>query len=332
MNAEGDSSGGIRTLLFDADGPDREASLAELRTRPPSEHTLAWIDVCSDAMADAAHVLAELGAPPLSLEALLEPRSPPLSSQQGWFAVRALAPHLDEREGSCRGEPWLLAAGPGVVISVHRAPLAFLDELYQHEDPLSRVGMLDADSFVAVLLDRMLTAFFDAVDSFERRVDALEVGILEPRLRDVQLPQLRTLRRSVSVLRRLLSAQRSVFDALSRPDFRPEQDEAVAQRFHALSARYERAVDSVENARDLVVGSFDLLATRLSQRTNDSMRVLTFYTVLLGSMAVVAGVLGMNFKAGLFDTGATGFWTVVVGMGLVVAIALWLARRKGWWR
>ena len=89
-------------------------------------------------------------------------------------------------------------------------------------------------------------------------------------------------------------------------------------------------VDSVENARDLVVGSFELLATRLSQRTNESMRVLTFYTVLIGSLAVVAGVLGMNFKAPLFEAGAGGFWGVVAGMVGVVLLALWAARRKGW--
>ena len=79
-----------------------------------------------------------------------------------------------------------------------------------------------------------------------------------------------------------------------------------------------------------MVGSFELLATRLSQRTNESMRVLTFYTVLIGSLAVVAGVLGMNFKAPLFETGAVGFWGVVAGMVGVVLLALWAARRKGW--
>ena len=322
----------VRTLLFDADARDRRVPLEDLRPARLSPRTLGWVDLRSDDSTDIGQVLALLQAPPLPLAALAESRSMPLFSQSEWFAARALAPRLDRDGTSCHGEPWLLVAGPNVVVTAHRGPLPFLDELYDNDDPLSQVGMLDADSFAAALLDRMLTTFFDAIDGFEKRLDALEVDILQPRVRAGYLHDLRELRLSVSMLRRLLGAQRSLFDALSRPDFHPEQDEAVVRRFHAVSARYERVVDSVENARDLVVGSFELLATRLSQRTNESMRMLTFYTVLLGSLAVVAGVLGMNFKASLFDTGATGFWAVVAGMACVVAAALWLARRKGWWR
>ena len=99
-----------------------------------------------------------------------------------------------------------------------------------------------------------------------------------------------------------------------------------------MSKRYERVVDAVENARDLVVGSYELLSTRLSQRTNESMRLLTFVTVLLGSLAVIAGMLGMNFRAGIFDTGSEGFWTAVGLMAVLVLAALLLARLRGWWK
>lgn len=331
MNAA-PSRASIRTLLFDADGPDRRLPLEDLRPARLSERTLAWVDLATDDSGEITRVLAQLDAPGLPLASLLDPRAVPILGQDAWFAARVLAPRLDGEGALCHGEPWLLAVGPNTVLTVHRGELPFLDELYCNDDPLSRVGMLDADSFAAALLDRMLTAFYDTIDRFEKHLDALEVRILEPRVRSGYLRDLRELRRAVSILRRLLSAQRSVFDTLSRPDFRPELDEAVAARLRAVSARYERVVDSVENARDLVVGSFELLATRLSQRTNESMRALTFFTVLLGSLAVVAGVLGMNFKTTLFDSGATGFWAVVAGMACAVLAALWVARRKGWWR
>jgi Mg2+ and Co2+ transporter CorA len=89
-------------------------------------------------------------------------------------------------------------------------------------------------------------------------------------------------------------------------------------------------MDAIETARDLVVGSFELFATRTAQRTNDTMRVLTFVTVLLGSLAVAAGVLGMNFDAPFFQSGAQGFWTAIAGMAIVVVAALALARWRRW--
>ena len=93
---------------------------------------------------------------------------------------------------------------------------------------------------------------------------------------------------------------------------------------------FERAMDAVENARDLVVGSFELFATRSSERTNDTMRALTFVTVLLGTLSVVAGTLGMNFAAPFFDTGGRGFWTAFAGMALVAVIAIVVARWRRW--
>ena len=331
MDAHASPPTGVRTLLFDADGSDRRLPLEQVQLPRLSPRQLAWIDVLGG-RDELASVQRQLGLDPLPAMSLLDTDAPPVFSQKDWFGARALAPRWDADHATCHGEPWLLVVGPNTVLTVHKQALPFLDELYTHEDPSSRVGALDADSFAASLLDRMLTSVFDAIDSFEDRLDALEMQILEPSVRPGQLGQLRQLRHAVSMLRRLLSAHRSLFDALSRPDFMPEQSRAVEAQFQAVSARYERAMDAVENARDLVVGSFELLATRLSQRTNESVHGLTFYTVLLGSLAVVAGILGMNFQAALFDSGTRGFWITVAAMALVVTVALAYAHRRGWWR
>ena len=86
----------------------------------------------------------------------------------------------------------------------------------------------------------------------------------------------------------------------------------------------------VQNTRDLVVGTFELFSSQTALRTNETMRALTFYTVLIGTMAVVAGVLGMNFDAPFFDAGAKGFWWALAGMGAIVVVAVVLGRRRRW--
>jgi len=144
------------------------------------------------------------------------------------------------------------------------------------------------------------------------------------------LADLAQLRRGASRLRRMLSPHRQVFGALARPDFRPSEDRATDKEFRALEQRFERAMDAVENTRDLVVGTFELFTTRSAERTNDTMRVLTFVTVLLGSLAVVAGVLGMNFKTPFFDTGDTGFWTAIGVMLGFAVFATAFARWRRW--
>ena len=322
----------IRVLLFDAKGQDRDADLQSLDITRLAEHELAWIDIHAQDHRDVQQVFETLALEPPDIASLFEHDAEPLSVREDWFAARAIAPCWNDAEADLDRVPWLLVVGPNVVVTAHKKPIAFLDTFKEHHDPGSSVGALDGDSFAVVLLDRMLTAWFDAMDAFECKLDTLEVDILENRAHTGHMPYLRTLRRAAAAFRRLLSQHRDLFDALRRPDFRPERDDHVDKRFRAVADRYERAMDAAENARQLVVGSYELLETRLSQRTNETMRLLTFVTVLLGGLAVVAGVLGMNFQAKIFDTGSAGFWTTVAAMASVAIGALLLARWRGWWR
>ena len=321
-------AGTSRAWLFNADGRDQRIDPSALRLSDLSPRQLAWIDVLATGSDALQPLLRQLELSALPLPALSRFDDAPVHTWRDWFVVRALAPMAQADSP----EPWLLVVGPNAVLTLHRAPLPFLDELFDREDPDSQLGVLSADSFGAALLDRMLTGYFDAIDAFEDDVDELEVTILQPRLQGSKLPELRKLRRAVSLLRRMLTSHRDLFDALSRPDFRPQQAVEENGHFAAVSARYERAVDAVENARDLLIGAFELLAARQSQRTNESMHVLTFATVLLGSLAVIAGVLGMNFEAALFDTGSRGFWLSISGMALIAIAAVLIARIRGWWR
>ena len=321
-------AGSSRAWLFNADGQDKRVDPSALRLSELSPRQLAWIDVLATSSDALQPLLRQLEISSLPLPALSRFDDAPVHAWRDWFVVRALAPMTDADSP----EPWLLVVGPNAVLTLHRAPLPFLDDLFDRDDPDSQLGVLSADSFASALLDRMLTVYFDAVDAFEDDVDELEVAILQPHLQGSKLPELRKLRRTVSLLRRMLTSHRSLFDALPRPDFRPQQASEENGHFVAVSARYERAVDAVENARDLLIGAFELLAARQSQRTNESMRVLTFVTVLLGSLAVIAGVLGMNFETPLFETGSRGFWLSISGMGLIVVLAVLVARARGWWR
>ncbi|MGO4552375.1 magnesium transporter CorA family protein [Lysobacter sp. 2RAF19] len=323
----------VRALLFDANGEDRPVEdPRELDLDSLTDEELAWIDIVSDGREATEALMREVGLQPDLIAPLFDAHSDPLVMRKGWYAVRAIAPHWVEKDETIHGTPWLLVVGPNVVFTAHRDPIPFLDAVVAQHDPASHIGDLDADTFAIALLDRMLTAYYAALDAFEARVDHMEVAMLHGHVHDGFAQELGGLRRAVARFRRLLGSHRDLFDALRRADFRPEQDALVQKRFRAVSDRYERVMDAVENARDLVVGSFGLLDTRLSHRTNETMRLLTFVTVLLGTLAVVAGILGMNFHASLFDSGTKGFWWAVGAMIAVPVAALVLARWRGWWK
>ena len=321
-----------RALLFDANGEDRPVEDPHsLDLAGLTDKELAWIDIISDGQEATEALMRELGLEPHLIAPLFDTHGDPLVMRKDWYAVRAIAPHWVEKEANVHGTPWLLVVGPNVVFTAHRDPIRSSTRSSRNTT-LPRTSATWTRTPRHGIVDRMLTAYHAALDAFEARVDHMEVAMLRGHVHDGFAHELGGLRRAVARFRRLLGSHRGLFDALRRADFRPEQDQLVQKRFRAVSDRYERAMDAVENARDLVVGSFELLDTRLSQRTNETMRLLTFVTVLLGTLAVVAGMLGMNFHASLFDSGTRGFWVAVGAMVAVPVLALVLARWRGWWK
>ncbi|MEN1939842.1 CorA family divalent cation transporter [Luteimonas sp. MJ174] len=289
---------------------------------------MLWVDVLRADESTLRQVWAECRLPKAALDSLDAEPAPRLERFGEHFLVCAIAVVDDDLDGA-QGAPLTLVAGDNIVISVHDGPIGFIDDLMSREAVASHIGRLGADSFVAALLDWQLSTYFDAVSAFEAGLDELEEDILAENAKSC-LPELRRLRKSASLLRKMLAPHRAVFGALSRPDFRHDDRPEAERHFAALDTRFERAMDIVENARDLVVGSFELFTSQTALRTDSSMRVLTFVTVITGLLATVAGILGMNFKADFFGSGDAGFLLAVGGMLLFGGGSLVLARARDW--
>lgn len=294
-----------------------------------NDDTLIWIEITGDGSDLLADVSRQLDVSQSLVDRVCNLHGCPwIDSDGDEYAICALAAdHLGDLE--FEGIPLYLLAGRNYVITIHPKPLAFLENLRAREGRRSQVATLTADSFVASLLSWHLDTYFAAASDFERSVERLEESVLrDPTSESVK--GLRRLRKGASRLRRMLSAHRVVFTSMARPDFRPDAADKSERHFRALYEQYERAMDVIENARELVIGSFGLFSNQVALQTNGTMRVLTFITVVIGFQTVVAGILGMNFDAPFFKTQGAGFWLAVGVMAAMAVLAGVLGRWRRW--
>jgi magnesium transporter len=320
----------IRSCLYRADAVDLEVDLDATVLAGLNERQLLWVDVAAPQDGEIDRVAALFRLSPAALRVPPHPHRPSIENYGPCFRIAVYAV-LDGNGDPCKPLPLTLVAGDNFVISVHAGNLPFIEELRRREKGDTKLGELTAESFVASLLDWQLSTYFHAVERLEHEVDEVEVAVLGRRQTSGFLRRMVRARQEISELRRLLKPHRDVFYGLARPDFTATERPEAKPHFTALIAHFERAEDALESARDLVVGSFDLFATRAAQRTTETMRVLTFVTVLMGSLSLIAGVMGMNFGLPFFETGERGFWQVMGLMSIVVAIALGVGRWRRWY-
>jgi magnesium transporter len=145
--------------------------------------------------------------------------------------------------------------------------------------------------------------------------------------KDIEL--LIDMRREVGNLRRALAAHRSALVALTHPELEALGNKGSGERFQSLFSRFEATLQEARDAREAIVGSFDVLIARGGHHTNQIMKVLTLTSVILLPGALLAGVMGMNFKVGLFNN-ASLFWVVIAIIIAVAPITLGIAKFRSW--
>ncbi len=313
--------------LYCSNRRQRDVALDELGAQRPAQDEVLWVNLCGASAETLDRVWDALRFPPAALQLWkAETHAPDIGQDGEYFWAQVIAVG-EVHEGQFHGDSLMVVGGRNIVVSMHGRELALIDRIMR--DDRGGIGVLSAESFSAALLDAHLSTYFEAASAFESEVERLEVQILDDKPRDC-LPDLRRLRRSASRLRRMLAPHRVVFSRLSRPDFRPSADRDAQKHFSALDVRYERAMDIIESARELVMGSFELFSAKTNLETNDTMRVLTFVTVVIGALSVIAGWMGMNFQARMFETEDVGFFFAVFGSMLIAAALVLIARRKNW--
>ena len=315
----------IRAVLYDADGDDREIDLDRDDVQTINMRLL-WIDLDDRVAPELRKVAAAVGLEPEGLERLTrEDRRARLLRLPDQVVLTLGAVDSDDKEARRREID--IVIGVNHVITVHDGPLAAIDAFRRQVNHEGQLGKLDAASFTAGLIDSVFTAFFRQVEAIERDIDALDELAVKASASHRYLETVVVLRRRIARLRRALAPNREALSPLERPDFELRSD--LGPVWPGTIQRLERAIDGVENARELLVGSFDLYLGRSSQRTNDVMKVLTLVSAIALPGIVLAGVMGMNFELPFFDDPGN-FWLVIGAMILFAVVILGVARARDW--
>jgi Mg2+ and Co2+ transporter CorA len=320
---------GTRVRVLDADGPDRQVSTADLDIQAVTPRQLVWADLVAPTEEELDDIAERFGLPVEIVRWLALDDDQPRAALHGrYIRLRAIAVQPSPDGPFMR--PLGIVAGWRYVLTVHPEPLDLLGQLDAWLADDAAIGQLDAAMFLAAILNSVVTGYFVATDSLEDRVDAIDDDLLGGAQADIALTRLVELRHVATDLRRAITAHREVFGSLAWADFEAIAETHAAGRFQLVADRFDRAVDAIENARDQVVGAFDIHLARTAQRTNDIVRILTIVSAVLLPCSLVAALLSMNVLTPLPMDDKSVFWIIVVAIAVFATAVLAVARRAAW--
>jgi Mg2+ and Co2+ transporter CorA len=317
----------MSAILFDRDQVDHLDGLSKLPQRLKGS-TLLWVDIDRRTEEDAAQVAEAFDLDERTRDRLASSSGRAVFHDFGrYIHLTTYSPCEDEGEDLIALE---CVVGENWVITAHDRDLAVLQEFAERVSGSGDTGVLDGPAFLATLLEWVLGAYSAAFERLEQHLEEFDVEAMRGKAKaEKDIERLIGMRREVGILRRSLAAHRSALVALTHPELEALGNNASGERFASLLTRFEQTVQEARDARETVVGSFDVLIARTGHRTNSIMKVLTLTSVILLPGALIAAVMGMNFKVGLFNNPGL-FYVVLTIIVLIAPLTLGLAKTRQW--
>ncbi len=211
---------------------------------------------------------------------------------------------------------------PGLLVTfLEKGPDVFAPIVARLKTRNSRLQSNGPDFLVYALLDAVVDSCFPALERFSEELEGLE-GVVMSAPEPTQLQRVQIIKHELSAVRRVAWPTRELVHALGRDDT-PLVTEMTRTYLRDVDDHLARLTDVVETLREMGNNLSGLYMSVMSNRMNETMRVLTIMASLFIPVTFLAGVYGMNFEHMpelKWEYGYAYVWAVMGGLAVVMGL------------
>lgn len=166
--------------------------------------------------------------------------------------------------------------------------------LHRLDNDKSQIRKLGADYLAYIIMDTVVDEYFVLQDAFDELIESVEDKLLSDPSAET-LASIQKIKRELIFLRRSISPLRELLATIHRSES-SLLNEKTKRYFGDVYDHAIRIIEAIESHRDLIGGMLDIYLSSLSNKMNETMKVLTVFASIFIPLTFVAGVYGMNFE------------------------------------
>ncbi|MFH1846692.1 MAG: magnesium/cobalt transporter CorA [Candidatus Omnitrophota bacterium] len=296
-----------------------------------------WINI------DGAHdidIIERLGKifdfHPLMLEDIVNTGQRPKSEEYGKYIFVALKMlYANNGFKDIIFEQVSLVLGRNLVITVQeREGDVFEPVRNRIRQAKGRIRKLGADYLSHSLLDAVVDNYFSILENFGEKVEEIE-NIVAVNPVPETLKMIHKMKREAILLRKSVWPLREIIHSLQREESELVRKDTIIY-YRDLYDHTIQVIDTIEVFRDMLSGMLDIYLSSLSNKMNETMKVLTIFAVIFIPLTFIAGIYGMNFNPQVSVLNMPelnwkyGYISVLGFMAVVAAGMLIYFKKKKW--
>lgn len=178
-----------------------------------------------------------------------------------------------------------------------------------------------------LLLDNAINEYLDILLEFERLSDEIDL--------DFRHITTSTYRKVIQIKRRVIKVKRYIAiisDMIMRLSGRKIHviSESCRESLMGLLAHCQMVVTEADAIRDAINSSLDSINNALMGRMNETMRILTVYTLLFMPLTLMTGIYGMNFQYMPELGWRYGYAALLIVMACCAGFMVYAFKKRRW--
>ncbi|MEW5735184.1 MAG: magnesium/cobalt transporter CorA [Thermodesulfobacteriota bacterium] len=217
-----------------------------------------------------------------------------------------------------RDEQISIILGKGFVLSLQETEGDVFDPVRERiRKAKGRIRGKGADYLCYALLDMIVDNCFRVLEQLGNQVEDLQDRVVEKPDQSL-LSEIHALKREVALVRRSVWPMREVLSSLSRDDS-GLVDPSLRLYLRDVHDHTVQVAETAEIYSENLAGVFDVYLSSVSNRLNETMRLLTVIATIFIPLTFLAGVYGMNFTYMPelhWRYGYYAFWCAITAIGV----------------
>jgi len=293
---------------------------------------LRWINITHPRLADRDWLEARFGFHPLDFEDVYSRNQrPKLDQYDDYLFIVLQFPVFEKAAGRLISAELDLFVGPDYVLTLPNEAIPPLDALFERyserEELREQVFSKGSGYLLYKLVDTCVDASFPMLRKISLKLERIEDDIFEGNARGV-VRDISDTKQEIINFRKIVRPMRAVLGDLEKTKQRYLADDMEIY-FDDISDAAERIWDMLENDKEVIEALESTNESAISHRLNDTLRVLTAFSVAFLPLTLIASVFGMNFDLPGDET-VIEFWLVIALMVAIFGGLLLYFRRQGW--
>ena len=297
--------------------------------------SLKWQHITNPAEEDYRYLLEQYKFHPLDIEDCRGTNQrPKIDEYDDYYFLILHFPYFDKGNQFVRVKEVKIFWGKDYIITIgksHWVVKKLFDEVrddLQENDEDTQQKMSSSDILLYTILDRLMLETYTLILKVGSEVDLINYDIFNKKARSI-IELISITRRNIILLNTTFKPQLRVLHMFESGGIKGFVDPEVLDMedyWGNILDQYQKMFDLVEDYGELIEGLSKTFDSLQANKTNEIMKVLTYFSTVMLPLTVVTGMFGMNLDFP-FVSDTTSFWIVVAAM-VIITVGLMIFFRR----